>query len=59
MRDSTGISSRNDDEGGQAVVEYGLILVLVSLVAIGTLSVIGTDIQAVLPQIATAIEAAL
>jgi len=32
-------------EDGQAMVEYGLILALVSVVAIVTLTTVGTDLQ--------------
>lgn len=31
-------------EDGQAMVEYGLILALVSVIAVGTLATIGTDV---------------
>lgn len=42
-------------EDGQAMVEYALILGLVSVVAIGALTLIGTDVKGVL----TAVESAL
>jgi pilus assembly protein Flp/PilA len=42
-------------EDGQAMVEYALILGLVSVVAIGALTLIGTDVNGVL----TAVQAAL
>jgi pilus assembly protein Flp/PilA len=40
---------------GQAMVEYALILGLISVVAIGALTLIGTDVNGIL----TAVEAAL
>jgi pilus assembly protein Flp/PilA len=39
------LQSRRQD--GQAMVEYGLILGLVSVVAVATLTLIGTDVNAV------------
>jgi len=39
-------------EEGQGLVEYALILVLVSIVAIGALGLIGTNVTAVLNTIA-------
>jgi pilus assembly protein Flp/PilA len=46
-------------EDGQAMVEYGLILALVSVVAIGILATVGTDVQSVFQNIATQLENAL
>jgi pilus assembly protein Flp/PilA len=43
---------RYRDEEGQALVEYALILGLVSVVAIGALTTLGTNVTAVLSQIA-------
>ena len=37
-----------DREDGQALVEYALILFLVSVVAVGTLKILGGDIKSVL-----------
>ncbi len=42
---------RNREEG-QALVEYALILALVSIVAIGALEALGTNVTAKLQQIA-------
>jgi pilus assembly protein Flp/PilA len=42
-------------EDGQALVEYALILALVSVVAIGSLTLLGTNVNAVLSQIANAV----
>jgi pilus assembly protein Flp/PilA len=44
-------------EDGQAMVEYGLILALVSVAAIAVLGFVGTDVTAVFTQIQTALEA--
>ena len=43
------------DEEGQALVEYTLILALVSIVAIGVLTILGTDIVTKLKTVANAI----
>jgi Flp pilus assembly pilin Flp len=45
---------RNREEG-QALVEYALILSLVSIVAIGSLTLIGTNVDAILAEIAAAL----
>jgi Flp pilus assembly pilin Flp len=45
---------RNREEG-QALVEYALILALVSVVAIGTLTAIGTGVDGILGQVAAAL----
>jgi pilus assembly protein Flp/PilA len=49
---------RQRDEEGQALVEYALILGLVAVVAIGALTILGTNVTAVLSQIAAAIPGA-
>ncbi len=49
------LAARIRREEGQAMVEYALILGLVSVVAIGALTLIGTDVNGVL----TAVQAAL
>jgi pilus assembly protein Flp/PilA len=49
---------RQRDEEGQALVEYALILGLVAVVAIGALTLLGTNVTAVLSQIANAIPGA-
>jgi pilus assembly protein Flp/PilA len=49
---------RYRDEEGQALVEYALILGLVAVVAIGALTTLGTNVTAVLSQIANAIPGA-
>ena len=41
-----------DDEEGQTMVEYGLIIALVSIVAIATLGLVGTNIKSVFTSIA-------
>ena len=45
------LAARREDEDGQAMVEYGLILGLVSVVAIALLATIGTDVQSVFQSI--------
>ena len=49
---------RNREEG-QAMVEYALILGLVSVVAIGTLATIGTDVNSIFTEIETHLADAL
>jgi pilus assembly protein Flp/PilA len=49
------IETMRNREEGQALVEYALILALVSVVAIGALQLIGTNVLNVLTQIANAI----
>jgi len=46
-------------ENGQAMVEYGLILALVSVAALVILQTLGTDVFNVFTNISTAIEGAL
>jgi len=46
------------DEEGQALVEYALILGLVAIVAIGALTLLGTNVATVLSTIANAIPGA-
>lgn len=43
------------DEDGQALAEYGLILGLIAVLAIGALTIIGTAISGHLDTIATAL----
>jgi pilus assembly protein Flp/PilA len=45
---------RNREEG-QALVEYALILSLISVVAIGALSLIGTNVNNILTTVANAL----
>lgn len=42
-------------EEGQGLVEYALILALVSVISIGVLTIVGTDVQAVLQDVADAL----
>jgi len=46
------VKALRDDEEGQGLVEYALILVLVSIVAIGALAAIGTNVTNVLQTVA-------
>jgi Flp pilus assembly pilin Flp len=45
-----------DRQDGQALVEYALILSLVSIVSIGVLAIVGTDILGVLRSVANALK---
>ena len=47
-----------DREDGQAMVEYALILALVSIAAIAVLKLIGTDVTAVFTSVDTALQGA-
>ena len=49
------VKSVRDREEGQALVEYALILALVSVVAIGVLQALGTGIVGQLQQVVTAL----
>jgi pilus assembly protein Flp/PilA len=53
------LRARLDREEGQALVEYALILGLVSVVAIALLSAVGTDITKILASVTDALESAL
>ena len=46
------VKALRDGEEGQGLVEYALILVLVSVVAIGALAAIGTTVSNVLQAVA-------
>jgi pilus assembly protein Flp/PilA len=48
-----------DREEGQALVEYALILGLISVVAIALLSAIGTDIKSILSSVTAALASAV
>ena len=52
-------AARAAREDGQAMVEYGLILGLVSVVAVGTLTIIGTDIGTIFTNVVTAMAPAV
>jgi Flp pilus assembly pilin Flp len=52
------IAAFRDREEGQALVEYALILALVSVAAIGTLQILGTDVNAALQAVVNAFGAA-
>jgi Flp pilus assembly pilin Flp len=54
-----GLHSRLEREEGQALVEYALILGLVSVVAIALLSAVGTDITSLLARVTAALASAL
>lgn len=44
-----------DREEGQTLVEYSLILVLISIVSIGLMTILGTSIGAVWTEVTTAL----
>ena len=54
-----GLHARLEREEGQALVEYALILGLVSVVAIAALTVVGTDITSLLGRVTSALESAI
>ena len=47
------------DEEGQALVEYALILALIAVFALGSLTILGQNVDAVLSNIASAIASAI
>ena len=47
------LSAMMKDEKGQALAEYGLILALIAVIAIGALTLLGTNVSATLTSIAT------
>ena len=47
------------DEEGQALVEYALILALIAVFALGSLTLLGQNVDAVLSNIANAIASAI
>jgi len=53
------LQARTTREEGQALVEYALILGLVSVVAIALLSAVGTDITSLLSRVTNALQSAL
>lgn len=53
MRAMESLRDLRDEESGQGLVEYGLILGLVAVVAIGTLATVGTDVKTVFTDIVT------
>ena len=46
------LAAHRDSEDGQTMVEYGLILALVSIVAIATLATVGTDLKSLFTDVA-------
>jgi Flp pilus assembly pilin Flp len=45
------LTSLRDGESGQAMVEYALILALVSVAAVGILSTLGTSVSSIFSEI--------
>jgi pilus assembly protein Flp/PilA len=55
LRVKEAIQSARNREEGQGLVEYALILALVSVISIGVLTTVGTDVQGVLQDVADAL----
>jgi pilus assembly protein Flp/PilA len=53
----TYVRSLRDDEEGQALVEYSLIVALISVVAIAALTAIGTSVNDILTAVGDALDA--
>ena len=53
------LTSRVEREEGQALVEYALILGLISVVAIALLTAVGGDIKAILESVTSALASAV
>jgi pilus assembly protein Flp/PilA len=53
------LGARLEREEGQALVEYALILGLISVVAIALLSAVGTDVSQILSKVSTALASAV
>ena len=51
MRMHLALTALRDGEEGQAMVEYALILALVSVAAVGILSVLGTSVSSIFSEI--------
>jgi len=54
-----GLRARTAREEGQALVEYALILGLVSVVAIAVLAILGSDVTTILGNVTSAMESAI
>ena len=55
----TYVYSVREREEGQALVEYALILALIAVFALGSLTILGENVDAVLSSIANAIASAI
>ena len=53
----TYVRSLRDEEEGQALVEYSLIVALISVVAIAALTAIGTSVNDILTAVGDALDA--
>jgi pilus assembly protein Flp/PilA len=49
------LSAMMKDEKGQALAEYGLILALIAVIAVGALTLLGTNVTTTLGTIAAAL----
>ncbi len=52
MQRTPRIRTLANDESGQALVEYALILMLIALVSVGALTAIGVNVLAILTSVA-------
>jgi len=55
VRIEPGAEAARDDERGQGLVEYGLILVLIAIVVILVLGVVGHQVQNVFSNVSSAL----
>ena len=51
IRTHLALKALRDEESGQAMVEYALILALVSVAAVGILSLLGTHVSSIFNEI--------
>ncbi len=51
IRTYLALKALRDEESGQAMVEYALILALVSVAAVGILSLLGTSVSSIFNEI--------
>ena len=54
MSNRNGTTSRAHAEGGQALVEYALIIAFVAIVCAGVLGALGTGVDGIIQQVAGA-----
>jgi pilus assembly protein Flp/PilA len=51
--------SLRKDESGATAIEYGLIAGLISVVIIGTITIVGSDLIAVFEEVSTGLQSAV
>jgi len=49
------LKTRHSDEEGQTMIEYGLIVALISIVAIAALTLVGSDVDRTFDKVANAL----